>query len=374
MDGQDSPKILITRLSHIGDCLLTLPMLNQLRKRIPNAKVVWAVESPTQQLLSLHQGIDEIIKIPKSWASKPKNWWNLRRQLQAYKFDIAIDPQGISKSAGLGWLSAAKTRIGIKGRWGRELSPWCNNRLVTTESPHIVDRSIELLSALDDDFQNDCTSNDAIATFDLPLCSTAKNTVDAWLQVAANEYSFDSTQIAMINPGGSWASKRWEMDRLGKVATHLKSNHGLTSLVVWAGDEERAMAQAVADTANANASKTDPACVIASKTSLRELAALAARCQFIIGGDTGPLHLAASVGTPCVGLYGTTRPSESGAYGDQHIHVQAWYQDGSCRQRRSAANDAMRDILVADVNDACDRMIESLHGSVQRLTLANRVA
>ena len=102
------------------------------------------------------------------------------------------------------------------------------------------------------------------------------------------------------------------------------------------------------------------AAMLAPKTSLQELSALLQSATFYLGCDTGPMHMATSVGTPCVGLYGPNRPEESGAYGPQNIHVQAWYQDGSCRERRNAENLAMRDISVEDVCVACDRMVKRL--------------
>ena len=148
MEVSRSPRILITRLSHIGDCVLTLPMLTAIRKKYPGAFIAWAVEAPSDQLLEIHPDLDEVILVPKSWVRKPKHWFELRKKLGSYRFEIAIDPQGISKSAMLGWISGAQQRIGIRGRWGRELSPFLNNRLVETKSPHIVDRSVELLSEL----------------------------------------------------------------------------------------------------------------------------------------------------------------------------------------------------------------------------------
>lgn len=357
MDGTHR-NLLITRLSHIGDCLLTLPMVNAILDQQPDTKITWAVESPSQQLLSLHPGIQNIIKIPKSWIAKPKNWWSLRTELRRHQFDAVIDPQGITKSALLGWLSGAKTRVGIKGRWGRELSPWLNNCLVETKSTHIVERSIELISGLGLDPQA------AKPRFDLQPCVQSRAQMEDWLQLAAQETGLNPERIAILNPGGTWASKRWEMDRFGKVAVYLKQKHDVTSVVVWAGEDEKAMAEAIQKAAveagGANA------CVLAPPTTLRQLAAIQAQSMFFIGGDTGPLHLASAVGTPCIGLYGTTRPIDSGAYGDHHIVVQAWYQAGTCRERRNANNDAMRDISVADVTQACDQMMQRLQLSSTR--------
>jgi ADP-heptose:LPS heptosyltransferase len=200
---------------------------------------------------------------------------------------------------------------------------------------------------------------DKAVLFDLPVCKFAQADVDLWLERSSQSLDLDPDNFVLINPGGSWASKRWEMDRLGQVADKIKNEFGMTSVVVWAGEDERAMAEVVAENSNGSA-------VVARPTSLRELAGLAKRSKFFIGGDTGPMHIAAAVGTPCVGLYGTTRPEESGAYGPQHVAVQKWYQSGSCRERRQANNDAMRDISVADVFLACRQMVSQLSGDPLR--------
>lgn len=324
-------------------------MLNAIRHKYPDAFIGWAVESPTHKLLDLHSGIDELILIPKGWAGKPSCWRELRRRLKKHQFDIAIDPQGITKSAALGWISGAKKRIGIRGRWGRELSPWLNNRLVETKASHLVERSLELIAEIG--IENPVNYSEPGMTeveFGLSLCEQSTVSLDMRLDRPRLGNYF-----ALINPGGSWASKRWEMERFGAVASYLKRHQGMSSLIVWAGDEEREMAQTIHD--------FDPdASLIAPKTDLRELAMLCEQATFFIGSDTGPLHLATAMGTPCIGLYGPTRPEDSGAYGHQHIAIQKWYQSGSCRKRRNADNDAMRDILAADVFSACDQMIKQL--------------
>ena len=112
------PNILITRLSHIGDCVLTLPMANRIKAILPDSHIVWAIESPTQKLLAGQSAIDEFVVVPKGWMKKPAHWQSLRQKLQSYKFDLCIDPQGITKSAMLGWLSGAKIRIGAQRTMG----------------------------------------------------------------------------------------------------------------------------------------------------------------------------------------------------------------------------------------------------------------
>ena len=343
---KQSPRILITRLSHIGDCVLTMPMLSAIRDYFPSAFVAWAVEAPSNQLLANHPSLDEIIVIPKGWMGKPSQWGSVRKMLKCHQFDVAIDPQGITKSSILGWLSGAKQRIGIRGRWGRELSPWLNNDLVATKGAHLLDRSLELLVRIG------IPKTEIRHRFEPDVKSV--NFVDDFIEQNKLQRPF-----AVINPGASWPSKRWVTERFADVANHVMQRHGLRSVISWAGPLELDMAESIARGARA-------ATLLAPKTSLQDLSALLQRAAFFIGCDTGPMHMATSVGTPCVGLYGPNRPEESGAYGTLNIHVQAWYQDGSCRERRNAENLAMRDISVKDVCCACDGMVKR----IQRQTKA----
>ena len=341
------PRFLITRLSHIGDCVLTLPLVNRLRDRFPQAFIAWAIESPSDKLLAHHESVDRFIRVPKGWLKQPSAWKDLRSQFRELNFDIAIDPQGITKSAALAWISGAKKRIGIKGQWGRELSPWLNNQLVTTQSSHLVDRSLELLAAVDTELAS--VMNEPVE-FRLKITDSAKSFVDNWLD------EIRLARFAVINPGASWKSKRWVTERFGAVASYVFRHHGIKSVVTWAGEAEQSMAETICG--------VDPeACIIAPKTDLHQLTALIEKAHCFIGCDTGPLHISAAVDTPCIGLYGTTRAQDSGAYPfaepTPHIAIQKWYQSGSCRKRRGADNNAMQDILAADVFKACDQLLLS---------------
>ena len=132
-----SPRILITRLSHIGDCVFTLPVLCELRRAFPQAHICWAVESPSHQLLDDHDALNETIRIPKGWVKSPGLIKEMRRQLREYRFDLVIDPQSLTKSSALGWLSGSKRRIGFAKPWGRELALLLNNEKVHPQSKHL---------------------------------------------------------------------------------------------------------------------------------------------------------------------------------------------------------------------------------------------
>src|SRR4051812_543837 len=107
MAAHGSPRILIVRLSAIGDVLHGLPVLVSLRKALPDAYLAWVVEGRTGELLRGHAALDEVISVPCGWLKKPSAVWNLRRRMRERRFDIAIDLQGLTKSAVAAWLSGA---------------------------------------------------------------------------------------------------------------------------------------------------------------------------------------------------------------------------------------------------------------------------
>jgi len=328
---------LITRLSHIGDCIITTPVLNAIRDHFPQAYIAWIVEKPSDQLMLNHPGLDRLIVLSRGWLKQPKQVWKLRQELQELQFDTVIDPQSLTKSAILAWLSGANRRIGFVKNPGRELAPWLNNELVQPLKTHVLDRSLELLAPLG--------INSPQVRFDLPQDEAALEKMATFV---------DATHLAggyaVLNPGAGWASRRWPAKRFGRVAKHLGQHRALTSVVAWAGEEERQWADEIVQRSGGHA-------IMAPKTNLKELSALLSGSRMYVGSDTGPMHIAVAMDTDCVVLYGTTRPQYSGAYGPQHLAVQAYFQSGTSRQRRSADNEAMRAIEVEAVCDACDRVL-----------------
>ncbi len=332
-------RVLITRLSAVGDCIHTMPLVHALRRKYPAAFIAWVTQPGPATLLEEYPGLNQVIVVRRDWWKSLSSIQNIRRQLRSLKFDVAIDPQGLTKSSALGWLSDANQRIGFTGPQGRELSVWLNTELVEPTVEHVVDRYLQLLSPL--------LGSDTIeARFELPIKS--HETVERFLQQAR----FGS-HFAILNPGAGWDSKIWPANRFGQLAKYLGNQHQMPSVVVWAGDRERRWAELIVAESGGHA-------WLAPSTTLPELATLMHRADFCVAADTGPLHLAAAVGTRCIGLYGTTRPAISGPYGNGHLTVQAFYQDGTSRQRRTASNTAMRAIDVPTVAQACDQMLSQL--------------
>src|SRR5688572_14348411 len=146
MDGPR--RILIVRLSAIGDVIHGVPVLCALRSAFPEAFIGWVVEGRAGDLLEGHPALDELIRVPRGWLKSPREVWRLRRRLKSCQFDTTIDLQCLTKSAIAAWLSGAPRRIGKAGVDGRELSRWFHNELVRAGGQHVIDHYLDMLRSL----------------------------------------------------------------------------------------------------------------------------------------------------------------------------------------------------------------------------------
>lgn len=333
-------RVLICRLSAIGDCVHTIPLAVKVKQLWPDCKLTWVVDCPAAQLLQPHTAIDEVIKIERHWVKNSKLWKSLRRELQARKFCLALDPQGLIKSSMLAWLSGAKTRVGFDYSHGRELAPMLANRRISRTARHMVDTYLELLSP----WQSTAPGR---AEFQMPTYAAAEN-VPSLLQAAGLQAH---ENFVCVTPGAGWATKLWPTDRFAAVARHIKTRHDLRTLVLWAGDSERVMAEEIA-------MLSESAAVVAPKTSLTELAEIARKSKLFLAGDTGPLHIAAAMGTPCIGLFGPTWSDEAGPYGPLSVSIQS-PRLPTKRGMRRGDNSAMLAIEIDEVQTMSSRLLQS---------------
>jgi len=333
-------RILIVRFSAIGDVVHGLPLAVALRTRFPHAEIAWLVEDRAASLLHGHWALDRLLIVRKGWM---KSWADIklmRNRLKTFAPDVTIDLQGLFKSSFAAWLSGAKYRIGFGGIDGREGSRWFNNfRVVPTEN-HVIDRNLQLLEPLGVD---GCSVD-----FDLPECEMDRRSARQLLGREGLDGDF-----VIINVGAGWKSKLWREDRYAEVAKYLLEQWNLPSLVVWAGSEEQKMAEAVVQGANG-------AAVLSPPTTLCELASLSRLATLFIGSDTGPLHIAAAVGTPCIGLYGLMPAKRNGPYGLQNRSIQIRSLEGTNISPHRASRDLMDAIDVEHVCDACDEILTEL--------------
>lgn len=303
----------IVKLSSLGDVVHALPVAAALRAARPEARVTWLVERRESAVVADSPVVDEVITVDtRRWrrartaaeaAAAARAALGLMRELKARPFDIALDLQGLLKSGILTALTRAPLRIGLARRRCREpLSALFTT--VRVDPPagarHVVDQLLALLGPLG--------IAPSRADFALPPPPGAAGTAGGLLAragLSANAWP------VVINPGAGQAAKQWPSERFARLAWHLATELDVAVVVTW-GPGEDALARAVTEGAG------HPKVIPAPPTDLRELRALLGRVRLVIAGDTGPLHLAAALGTPCLGLFGPTDPTRNGPYGTGH--------------------------------------------------------
>lgn len=316
-------RILCIRLSALGDVAHALNALALLRDERPEAFIAWAVEQRFAALLEAHPHIDELIVLPRSeWgrmAWNPLLWPRLFRQrravaerLRTMRFDVSIDFQSSMKSSWLVRAANAAMRIGFDRPVSREGNVRAQNRVVAVsqEGMHRVERDLALLAPL------------GIAPRFVPAAlgrpERAVQRVDRALADAPGD-----GPLVVIHPGTSEfaAFKRWPVERYARVADRLVSQRA-ARVVVTAGPAERAMAQSLVSAMEGQALAMPP------DGGLMALAELLRRADLFMGSDTGPMHIASSLGTPLVALFGPKDPVQTGPFCSRSVVVVA---DAACR-------------------------------------------
>lgn len=334
----EAPRILVVRLSALGDVIHGVPVACALREAFPQATIGWVVEGRTGELLEAHPAIDHVIRAPRGWLKSPRAVLALRRELRSHRFEVAIDLQCLTKSAIAARLSGAPRRIGKAGSNGRELSKLFHNELVSVGGAHVIDHYLELLRPLG-------ISAPAVR-FDLP--ERASDGLLAEQILHTDE--LPRGKFAVLNPGAGWPSKIWPPERYGELARRLWRDFGMPSLAVWGLPDEKPLAEAIV-------AASDGAARLAPPTSILELGAVCRRAALFVGSDTGPMHLAVAISTPTISLHGPSIADWCGAYGPHNIRLQARYEAGSAQQRRLADDSAMREISVEMVEAACRQLL-----------------
>jgi lipopolysaccharide heptosyltransferase I len=332
-------RILIVRLTAIGDVIHGLPALCALRDAFPRAHIGWVVEGAGAQLLEGHPALDEVIRAPRRWYRSWAEIKRLREQLRAGCYDTAVDLQCLTKSALVAYLSGARRRLGVAGKHGREFSRLLNNTRTLVEAPHVIEQYLGILAPLGivrPEVRFDLPESDDDGRFATKRLLGERLTPGGFV---------------MMNPGAGWTSKMWPAERYGQLAGRLLRSHGVRTLVAWAGDAER-------DSAETIVASSRSAAILAPPTSLTQLAALQRRAAMFIASDTGPMHLAVAVGTPTISLHGPSRAEWCGAYGPGNRRLQAVYDASPQRKQPGADDQAMRAITVDRAYEACAAMLD----------------
>jgi lipopolysaccharide heptosyltransferase I len=339
-------KILIVKLGAIGDIVHTLPVLAAIRHEMPQSEISWIVERRSAEILRGNQLIDNLIEVDtrsiRGKAAKeilPEIASQLK-ELRKFKFDIALDLQGLLKSGMIAKLSGARRRWGFSKKALREPS----SRIFLTKTveippqTHIIRKNLRLAAeALKIPVPN--------GNFEFPIFTSGEHRLESekMIEKTGNEF-------AILNPAGGWVTKLWHAEKFGSLADRIFEKYGILS-VVATGPNEGDLAETVRQNSR-------PGRIVLAQPSLKGFFELAKRAKIYVGGDTGPTHIAVAAGAPVVGLFGPTEWWRNGSPDPSDICVER--TDIACRidcHRRQCANWICMDSDVETVFGAVIRRI-----------------
>jgi heptosyltransferase-1 len=298
----------------MGDIIHALPAATALRQGLPQARIGWVVEECWQELLcrsqSAHSGprsssrplVDELhIVNTKAWRStmsSPQTWKQIGsalREVRGCRYETAVDFQGAARSALIARWSGADTIFGSAAP-RENVANMFYSRQVMPRGQHVVEQGMSLAEAV-------TNSKLVIPKVEFPHDPSAEEQCEHCLREHGMEH------FVLLNPGAGWGAKQWPAERYGEVARRL-AEWGYGSLVNF-GPGEGVLARAVEATSDGAAEGIS--------CSLSLLTAITRRASLFIGGDTGPMHLAAALGVPVVGLFGPTNPARNGPFGTRSV-------------------------------------------------------
>jgi heptosyltransferase I len=365
-------KILLIKLSAVGDVVHTLPVLNKLRRRYPNAQIDWLLTPAIGELLRHHPALNAVIDFPRDASAPPWAWSaltsyaRLAAKLRPTGYDLVIDLHGQSRTAFLAFVTGAPVRVGFDKE---RPQVWANSRPVTddfrkhawqgaregawlfythhiplpTLDVHVIDHYQSVGNLL----------GFAAGATDFSFCipHSARERIDTLLC----QHGIEGARLAVIAPRGNWETKRWPDEKSAEVARHFLQRGYAAILVGVPG--ERAV--------GAHIARIAPGVVdLTGETSLSELAALISRAAICIAHDSGPLHLAVALGRPAVALFGPSDPVWAGPYHRENAVVRAGLPCSPCYLRRLArcthAHACMEDLPAQAVIERAEGVLDHM--------------
>jgi heptosyltransferase-1 len=351
-------RFLIIRLGAMGDIIHSLPAAAALRRARPTAEIAWAIEDRWVELLSTRTALaerrgpqkplpDRIHLVnTRAWREamlSDETWREAMasmREIRSFHYDIAVDFQGAWKSAGVAFFSGTRLRVGFATPRERPAAILYNRR-VPMSGTHVIEQAMCLAEAFGAGTRPEDIGSDEM----FPRDDAAERWCDEQLQ------AHGITDFVILNPGAGWGAKQWPAERYAEVARAL-AFQGLRS-VVNHGPREVALANEVA---HLSAGAAMPI-----SCSIGELIALTRRARLFIGGDTGPMHLAAALRIPVVALFGPTNPQRNGPFATRSVVLGGTNTTRSYRHT-DEVHVGLLSITVPEVLKAASQLLESAHG------------
>ena len=334
--------ILIIKMSALGDVMHALPCADALRKLYPEARISWIVHPQFSAFVPEPPTVDEIIYFNKvefnklSLLDKIRKICSLRRELQAKEFDLVIDLQGLFKSAVIAWLTGCPRRIGYNDL--REGSGFVSRAIHgPNDKGHVIQQYLDVIRYLGSDVKG--------PVFPMPALTEEKERMKSIIQGIRPEIDWQKTVVLV--PGAGWITKEWPTEHFVELARRLIADGNTVILAggpaeLAKGDE---IEQALGKVLVIN---------LIGKTKLRELAALMGLVGLCVGGDTGPVHIAAAMGCRIVALFGASSGHRAGPYGEKVTIISSSEKCCPCFKRKCPLQkNCMDKITVDEVYAAC---------------------
>jgi lipopolysaccharide heptosyltransferase I len=333
------PRFLVVRLGSLGDIVHTFPAVAGLRESFPSAEIIWLTHPRWKALVESSEVATEI------WETETRSYASVRETLARIRekhFTAAIDYQGLWKSAALPFLGRVPRRIGFSSHSIREFGvPLLYTDRVRSTQTHIADQNGELSLR--------AGGRNRVGPVTLSVASLQ----EAFVVQLLRGFSID--RYVVLSPAGGWRSKCWPPERYGALCQQIHANLGLRCVLNQGPGDEACIA--------AVKSASGEAEPIAYNGSLDQLMALLRNALCIVGGDTGPLHLAVALGTPAVALFGPTDPARNGPYRSANAlgkdivlrspHAKTTYK------RSDEPDPSLLELDVATVFDAVRTLVEA---------------
>jgi heptosyltransferase I len=321
-------KILVVKPSSLGDVVHSLPFLNSLKTRFPNAEVHWVIAKGLEGLLECHPMVDRLTIINKDMWKKLskatdtiKEVKRLFRDLRREQYDLAVDLQGLFRSGIITMATRAPVRIGFsEAREGSSL--FYNVKVQGGKDVHAVERYMKIAGALG------CNEKDIL--FPFPSCNSRMKNIE--------DITSGMKEYAVIVPGARWETKIWAAENFGRLASLLP----LSSLVIGSKSDAN-IAERVVRTSQGKAIN------LAGKTGLKELIEVMRHARIVISNDSGPMHIAAGFQVPVVAIFGPTSPVRTGPYGKGHIVIKSDLECAPCFKKHCSSLRCLQGITVDDV-------------------------
>ena len=312
-------RILIVRMSALGDVIMTLPCLSVLRTSYPSAHIAWLVNKSNAPLLQGNPLLNEVIPFDRQHFSNPLNWLDLikvTRHLRKQNFDLVIDFQGLFKSSFLTYATHAPIRVGSgENREGSAI--FYTHRVdIRRANYHGVDWQLQFLKTI----PGIQLAKEIPIQFSFPDFSFARNSLADKLRSAGLKESFSFVAVV---PGARWKTKEWLLERFAELADKITKESGLPTVLIG-GKEDIEKGQIV------QSLQKNKSVNMIGNTNLPELALLLKQAKVLVTNDTGPMHLGYALGTPVIAIHGPTDSRLTGPYGTHHIVIKVDVPCGPC--------------------------------------------